>query len=78
VRPLGGGGTRFGFECYYVGHLYNLAFLLEKGVVEPPLFVQTVFGILGGIGAHPEDLLHMKRTADRLFRDDYVWSVLAA
>src|SRR5215210_5701160 len=78
VSDLGAGGTRFEFECYDVGHLYNLAFLLEKGVVEPPLFVQTVFGILGGIGTHPEDLLHMKRTADRLFGDEYVWSVLAA
>jgi uncharacterized protein (DUF849 family) len=78
VSGLGAGGTRFEFECYDVGHLYNLAFLLEKGFVEPPLFVQTVFGILGGIGTHPEDLLHMKRTADRLFGDDYVWSVLAA
>ena len=78
VSDLGVGGTRFEFECYDVGHLYNLAFLLEKGIVEPPLFVQTVFGILGGIGTHPEDLLHMKRTADRLFGDEYVWSVLAA
>jgi 3,5-dioxohexanoate:acetyl-CoA acetone transferase len=65
-------------SSYDVGHLYNLAFLLEKGLIEPPLFVQTVFGILGGIGTHPEDLLHMKRTADRLFGDEYVWSVLAA
>jgi uncharacterized protein (DUF849 family) len=78
ISELGASGTRFEFECYDVGHLYNLAFLLEKGIVEPPLFVQTVFGILGGIGPHPEDLLHMKRTADRLFGDDYVWSVLAA
>ena len=78
VSDLGASGTRFEFECYDVGHLYNLAFLLEKGLIEPPLFVQTVFGILGGIGTHPEDLLHMKRTADRLFGDEYVWSVLAA
>jgi uncharacterized protein (DUF849 family) len=78
VSDLGVGGTRFEFECYDVGHLYNLAFLLEKGIVEPPLFVQTVFGILGGIGTHPEDLMHMKRTADRLFGDEYVWSMLAA
>lgn len=78
VSELGEGGTRFEFECYDVGHLYNLAFLLDKGLVQPPLFVQTVFGILGGIGTDPEDLLHMKRTADRLFGDDYVWSVLAA
>jgi uncharacterized protein (DUF849 family) len=78
VSDLGAGGTRFEFECYDVNHLYNLAFFLEKGLVQPPLFVQTVFGILGGIGTHAEDLLHMKRTADRLFGDDYVWSVLAA
>lgn len=70
--------TRFEFECYDVGHLYNLAHFLDEGLVEPPLFVQTVFGILGGIGAHPEDLMHMKRTADRLFGDQYVWSILAA
>ena len=78
VLEMGASGTRFEFECYDVGHLYNLVFLLEKGIVEPPLFVQTVFGILGGIGSHPEDLLHMKRTADRLFGDEYIWSVLAA
>lgn len=71
-------GTRFEFECYDVGHLYNLAHLLDRGVVKPPLFVQTVFGILGGIGPHPEDLAHMRRTADRLFGDDYQWSVLGA
>ncbi|HWK47999.1 MAG TPA: 3-keto-5-aminohexanoate cleavage protein [Stellaceae bacterium] len=71
-------GTRFEFECYDVGHLYNLAHFLERGLVKPPLFVQTVFGILGGIGPHPEDVLHMKRTADRLFGKDYRWSVLGA
>jgi uncharacterized protein (DUF849 family) len=71
-------GTRFEFECYDVGHLYNLAHFLERGIVEPPLFVQSVMGILGGIGTHPEDLLHMKRTADRLFGDAYRWSVLGA
>ena len=78
VSDLGADGTRFEFECYDVNHLYNLAFFLEKGIVKPPLFVQTVLGILGGIGTDPEDLLHMKRTADRLFGGDYVWSVLAA
>ena len=78
VNEMGEGGTRFEFECYDVNHLYNLAHFLEKGLVQPPLFVQSVMGILGGIGTHPEDLLHMKRTADRLFGDDYVWSVLAA
>ena len=71
-------GTRFEFECYDVGHLYNLAHFLQRGLVEPPLFVQTVFGILGGIGPHPEDVMHMKRTADRLFGDAYRWSVLGA
>jgi uncharacterized protein (DUF849 family) len=71
-------GTRFEFECYDISHLYNLAHFLERGLVEPPLFVQSVFGILGGIGPHPEDILHMKRTADRLFGDQYRWSVLGA
>ncbi len=70
--------TRFELECYDIGHLYNLAHFLDRGVVKPPLFVQSVFGILGGIGAHPEDVLHMKRTADRLFGDNYIWSVLGA
>ncbi len=69
---------RFEFECYDTSHLYNLAHYLNEGTVKPPLFVQTVFGIMGGIGAHPEDVLHMKRTADRLFGDAYVWSVLGA
>jgi uncharacterized protein (DUF849 family) len=71
-------GTRFEFECYDIGHLYTLAHFLERGLVKPPLFVQTIFGILGGIGVHPEDVSHMKRTADRLFGDQYRWSVLAA
>ena len=71
-------GTRFEFECYDVGHLYNLAHCLDRKVVEPPLFVQTIFGILGGIGAEPRNLMFMKETADRLFGDAYVWSVLAA
>lgn len=71
-------GTRFEFECYDVGHLYNLAYFLDRKLVEPPLFVQTIFGILGGIGADPRNLLFMKETADRLFGDAYVWSVLAA
>jgi len=70
--------TRFEFECYDTSHLYNLAHFLERGLVKPPLFVQTVFGILGGIGAHPEDVAHMKRTADRLFGGHYKWSVLGA
>ena len=71
-------GTRFEFECYDVGHLYNLAHFLDRGMVKPPLFVQTIFGILGGIGADPENLMHMKRIADKLFGDSYAWSILAA
>ncbi len=71
-------GVRFEFECYDVGHLYNLAHMVDQGLVKPPFFVQTIFGILGGIGPDPEDLLHMKRTADRLFGKDYLWSILGA
>ncbi|MDR5774041.1 MULTISPECIES: 3-keto-5-aminohexanoate cleavage protein [unclassified Caballeronia] len=71
-------GTRFEFECYDTSHLYNLAHFVDRGLVKGPFFVQTVFGLLGGIGAHPEDLAHMKRTADRLFGSDYVWSILGA
>ena len=79
LKELGEGcGTRFEFECYDVGHLYNLAHFLDRGLVQPPLFVQTIFGILGGIGADHENLMHMKRIADRLFGSDYQWSVLAA
>jgi len=78
LRTLNDSGIRFEFECYDVGHLYNLHHFLERGLVKPPLFVQTVFGILGGIGPHPEDVIHMKRTADRLFGDKYQWSVLGA
>lgn len=79
LRELGeANGTRFEHECYDVGHLYTLAHFLERGLIKPPIFVQTIFGILGGIGPNPEDLLHMKRTADRLFGDDYVWSILGA
>jgi uncharacterized protein (DUF849 family) len=78
LRTLSETGIRFEFECYDVGHLYNLHHFLERGLVKPPLFVQTVFGILGGIGPHPEDVMHMKRTADRLFGDKYQWSVLGA
>jgi uncharacterized protein (DUF849 family) len=79
LKDLGEGcGTRFEFECYDVGHLYNLAHFLDRGLVKPPLFVQTIFGILGGIGADPENLVHMKRIADKLFGDSYAWSILAA
>ena len=70
--------TRFELECYDLSHLYNLAHFVDRGLVKAPFFVQSVFGIMGGIGGHPEDILHMKRTADRLFGDDYVWSVLGA
>lgn len=71
-------GTRFEIECYDIGHLYTLAHFVDRGLVKPPFFVQSVFGILGGIGAHAEDVAHMKRTADRLFGDRYSWSVLGA
>jgi uncharacterized protein (DUF849 family) len=70
--------TRFEIECYDIGHLYTAAHFLERRIIEPPLFIQGVFGILGGIGAHPEDVAHMKRTADRLFGKDYLFSVLGA
>jgi uncharacterized protein (DUF849 family) len=73
-----GNGTRFEFECYDISHLYNLAHFVERGLVKPPFFVQSVFGLLGGIGTHSEDVMHMKRTADRLFGNDYRWSVLGA
>lgn len=70
--------TRYEFECYDTSHLYNLAHFVDRGLVKAPFFVQTVFGILGGIGSHPDDVMHMKRTADRLFGGDYRWSVLGA
>ncbi|WP_114857011.1 3-keto-5-aminohexanoate cleavage protein [Azospirillum brasilense] len=78
LKTCSGNGTRFEFECYDISHLYTLAHFLDRKLVTPPLFVQSVFGILGGIGPHPEDVMHMKRTADRLFGDQYVWSVLGA
>jgi len=71
-------GTRFEFECYDIAHLYNLAHFADRGLVRAPFFVQSVFGLLGGIGTHPEDVIHMRRTADRLFGADYRWSVLGA
>ena len=71
-------GTRFEVECYDIGHLYTLAHMADREIIKPPFFVQSVFGILGGIGTHEEDVAHMRRTADRLFGDDYQWSVLAA
>ena len=71
-------GTRFEFECYDTSHLYNLSHFVDRGLIKPPFFIQTVFGLLGGIGTHIDDVTHMKRTADRLFGDDYKWSVLGA
>lgn len=71
-------GTRFEIECYDIGHLYTLRHFADRGLVKPPYFIQSVFGILGGIGPHPEDVAHMKRTADRLFGTQYQWSVLGA
>src|ERR1700689_4271335 len=79
VERLGKGhGTRFEFECYDVGHLYTLAHFLDRKLVTPPLFVQSIFGILGGQGADTENLLHAKRIADKLFGDAYRWSVMAS
>jgi uncharacterized protein (DUF849 family) len=73
-----GNNTRFEFECYDIAHLYNLKHFADRGLVKAPFFIQSVFGLLGGIGSHPEDVVHMRRTADRLFGDDYRWSVLGA
>jgi len=75
---LGADGTRFEFECYDVGHLYNLAHFVDRGIVKPPFFIQGVFGILGGLGPDPENVVFLKNTADRLFGDDYLFSALAA
>jgi len=78
LTTCAGNDTRFEFECYDTSHLYNLKYFFDQGLVKAPLFIQTVFGLQGGIGAHPDDVLHMKRTADRLFGDTYRWSVLGA
>ena len=78
LKLCGDQGTRFEFECYDTAHLYNLANMLDRGLVRPPLFVQTVFGLLGGTGNDLEDLAHMRRTAQRLFGDQFEWSVLGA
>jgi uncharacterized protein (DUF849 family) len=78
LTTCAGNDTRFEFECYDTAHLYNLKYFFDRGLVKAPLFIQTVFGIQGGIGPHPEDVMHMKRTADRLFGDNYKWSVLGA
>ena len=78
LRACAENGTRFEIECYDVGHLYTAHHFFQRNLIRPPLFIQGVFGILGGIGAHPDDIAHMKRTADRLFGDNYRWSVLGA
>ncbi len=78
LRTCADNGTRFEIECYDIGHLYTCAHFVERGLIEAPVFIQSVFGILGGIGAHAEDVMHMRRTADRLFGDRYLWSVLGA
>ncbi len=78
LRTLNETGTRYEFECYDTSHLYNLHYFWQEGIVKAPLFIQTVFGALGGIGAHPDDVHHMRRTVNRLFGDNYRWSVLGA
>ena len=78
LETLNATGARYEFECYDTSHLHNLNYFFQEGLVTGPLFIQTCFGLLGGIGAHPEEVLHMKRTADRLFGDHYRWSVLGA
>ncbi len=78
IDTCSGNGTRFEFECYDTAHLYNLKYFFDRGIVKAPLFIQTVFGLQGGIGNHPDDVSHMKRTADRLFGENYRWSVLGA
>lgn len=78
LETLNESGARYEFECYDTSHLHNLHYFWREGLVQAPLFIQTVFGLLGGIGPDPEEILHMKRTADRLFGDKYKWSVLGA
>ena len=80
LKELGEGhGTRFEFECYDLGHLYNLAYFVDKGLIKPPFFIQMVFGILGGVGADLDNLMHMHTVANKLFgENNYEWSVLAA
>ena len=78
LRCCSGHGTRFELECYDIGHLYTAAHFLDRGLVQPPLFVQSVFGIRGGIGTHVDDVIYMKRVADRLFGGEYHWSVVGA
>lgn len=78
IERLGAGGTRFEFECYDISHIYNLAWFVDQGLVKPPFLVQSVIGVMGGIGADPSSLFFMKQTADRLFGADYVWSLFGA
>ena len=78
LETLNLSGARYEFECYDTSHLHNLHYFWKEGLVNGPLFIQTCFGLLGGIGSHPDEVMHMKRTADRLFGDQYRWSVLAA
>jgi uncharacterized protein (DUF849 family) len=78
LDTLNATGARYEFECYDTSHLHNLHYFWQEGLVQGPLFIQTCFGLLGGIGSHPDEVMHMKRTADRLFGDNYRWSVLAA
>lgn len=78
LETLNESGARYEFECYDTAHLHNLHYFYSEGIVKAPLFIQTVFGLLGGIGAHPDEVMHMKRTADRLFGDNYTWSALGA
>lgn len=70
-------GTRFEYECYDLGHLYNLRALVDRGLVQPPFMIQGIFGVTGGMGAHPENLVYFKQTADRLFGPDYKLSAFA-
>ena len=79
VKMLGDDhGTKFEHECYDIGHLYNLSYFVDAGIIKPPFLVQSIFGVLGGIGPEMDNVMFMKQTADRLFGDDYIWSVLAA
>ena len=78
LESCSGNDTRFEIECYDIGHLYTAAHFLDRGLIKPPLLIQSVFGLRGGIGGHFEDVVHMRRTADRLFGNDYLWSVLGA
>ena len=78
LESCGNNGTRFEIECYDIGHLYTAAHFFDRGLIKAPFFIQSVFGIRGGIGPHIEDVMQMKRTADRLFGNEYLWSVLGA